>query len=165
MKIARFLVSLRSNQQFQPGDIGMRIFASLLGIFFVATGALAANCTDFSGKYVWSAEGMSTFLSIQQTGCEKLDAAYDYGEDAVFTRSMIFDGVKRPVQPTSTSLEGYLLKDGAILVDGELHTDQDTFRSAGKIYLDSKKNLIEETSYFDKNGQEIAHGSILYTRQ
>ncbi|MFL5814571.1 MAG: hypothetical protein ACJ763_13435 [Bdellovibrionia bacterium] len=143
----------------------MRIFAVLLGGFFASVGAFAAECTDFSGAYVWVADGMSTSLRIQQTGCEKLDAAYDYGDDVVLTRSMIFDGVKRPMQPTSTSLEGFLLKDSVILVEGELHADEDTFRSAGKIYLDSHKNLIEETSYFDKNGREIAHGSIQYNRQ
>jgi hypothetical protein len=143
----------------------MRIFTGWVGIFFVSLSAYAANCTNFSGSYVWAENGLSASLKIQQTGCESLDATYDFGGDAVFTRSMIFDGIKRPVQAASKSLEGFLLKDGAILVDGELHADEDTFRSAGKIYLDSNKNLIEETSYFDRNGQEIAHGSVQYNRQ
>lgn len=144
----------------------MRVFAGLIGILFASMGAFAADCTDFSGSYVWSGDGLPTLLSIHQTGCDGLDATYDYGGDAVFTRSMIFDGVKRPVQTASKSLEGFLLKDGVIAVEGELYADDENrFRSVGKIYLDSNKNLIEETRYFNLNGQEIAHGSIQYDRQ
>ena len=148
----------------------MKILLSLLAAFALTAGSHAQACTDFSGQYVNSEEGMTIDLTIAQSGCASAEitvAIEELGEKE--TSEMIFDGVMR----TTYEDEEVLVRESSQMVGAELHgrmelTDKiegETYLSTDRIMLDSASNLVLESVQYDDEGQPDASRSVTFTRK
>ncbi len=143
----------------------MKLFGTLSGILLFSAVTFAAKCPNFSGNYFWTGNGTPVSLSIHQQGCDKLDAIYDYGNNIKILRPMTLDGVKRPVIGMPTDAESYQLKDGKILVDHIGQLNGKPQHTTGEISLDENKNLVEETTFYNENGQVTGSNLVQFTRK
>ena len=129
-----------------------------------------ASCPSFQGKYLSTNEDSEIELDFQQTDCASAFARYDYGSGGyVNERTMTFDGVKHRL-PTDDSylwLEAYSWNGKEIKIEGEYRSklSGSVVYTRGRIYLDQRLNLREETVFFDKDWKETQRMTYFYFRK
>jgi hypothetical protein len=108
-------------------------------------------------------------MHVEQKGCNQVNVVYDYGDSGKSARVMIFNG--RPVFYADTLEVSYfetyeITKDRikAYSVEADRKNNIET-HSKSEIYLDDKKNWIEEFGvYLINHEAEVKHYKLIYKR-
>jgi hypothetical protein len=139
------------------------------GIFCFLSSAFAADCPDFSGSYSNANTGSVIALTVQQEGCQKLDLSFNI-DGSPSSSTILIDGTKHLYSDSDQRFalyQTYTWSGNTILIDYEqdwTHGGQ-TIHVAGKLSLDSSKDLIEQGIDFLDNGQIYSAEPIVFERQ
>jgi hypothetical protein len=129
--------------------LSLLVFASLS-----ISGLANATCLNVEGEYSLKdeASGETVLLHVEQKECNQINVVYDYGESGKSARIMMLN--ERPVvyldSLEHSYIETYKISDSRIYAyaieiikkqNKEIHTKSE-------IYLDEKKNWVEEIRTF-----------------
>lgn len=142
------------------------VFAS----FSIARSANAI-CLQVEGEYsrLDKESGETVLLHIEQKECRQVNAVYDYGDNGKSARIMMFNG--RPVIYFDTlehtfsetyEISNLAIKAHALEIDKTINEEVHT---ESKIYLDIKRNLVEESRTYTKDHEtEAKLSKVVYKR-
>jgi hypothetical protein len=142
---------------------------SLLLLILLPALALAADCTDFSGRYL-GVDGDSDFmLEFAQEGCREVRGQLTYLDSGLsFAQNMVFDDQFHLTWDSGTSslYEKHRIDAGVISYVQEYRfSGGKVMRTVGKMAFDAAGDLVDEQDFFDESGAPDGHLMRVYHRR